>query len=373
MLAEFTSALSTESAGEDFAIDYSSSDEEVPLNPRVPSIQPLCLSTSTKLPKKECEVNEIGSYSSFENYEHNKTHSPPGPAVSNQKLPAASRKGQIKIDTKESGIVFPEARFHGEISSASSGRNVYDTEPQSPVLGLRRTQARSCSPLIKPKKTRVKFSSVSGLHKVRKRKLTASSIASVKRQILSKDETVQIDSSFNAETKVNKEEQNSLTSACGQCVSVSGAVNCNTKTRNYVSASEPGQYDRKFRVGEDASQGQSTNSYSLLQPEVLLRKQSLCEQSSDHCIEQIVQQNYNCQSNSSDLNNDLQPLAMTDSMSIKGTSEHCIDHEASQNITVPSEGSGSQVDYNIELPLTPIKHSLEGTDASEVSFPLLFV
>ncbi|XP_050693860.1 DNA repair-scaffolding protein-like isoform X1 [Eriocheir sinensis] len=403
ILAEFTNSLSKESAGEDFAIDCSSSDEEVPLNPRVPVILSSCLSTSTRLPKKtKYEMNKSESYDSFKKHQHNKAHSPSRPSDSGQEAPAARRKGHIKnqeqaeertpvskvwsheklnlsntggfspvcttpltskikseIDINDPGIIFPSSEAtYDEASTHSSGAYANAFEPPSPVLGWRRTGAWSCSPLIKAKKTKVKTcSSASGSHKVPKRKLAISKTASVKRQIITEDEAVQTNLNFNEGREAEKENQSNL-----NIDSVISDVNCNTKTGNL---NESHGYDRESRVTQDGSQGQDTNSYPLLRPEAFKSEQSVLSQSSDHCIRQVVLPRCEDQSNSTFSNSDLQSTALTDLSPLQETPEHCVDHQASQIIVVASEGTDSQVDYNIEMPLTPSKHSLEGTDVSE--------
>lgn len=383
--------------GEEFAIDCSSSDEEAPLNPRMP----LCFPNSMQLSRKtECAMNKAESFNSSKKHQHNKAYSPSRPSDSEQESSAASKKRHSKyqeltegrtpvsrirskkklnlsnaegflpicinditsktineIDTKDSGMIFPsnEATFIDEASSHITGAYVNVSEPQSPILGLRKTAAWS-SPLIKTKKNKIKTSSsASGSCKIPKRKLDTSNIASVKRQLISEDETVQI----NTGTEANTKDQSNLN--LDSKLNVCSGLNSNTKTGKL---NESNEYDRESRVGQGRNQFQSSHSCFYPQPEAFQSEESLLNQAMDHCIKQAVPSKYEDQSDFTVSDKDLTDLSLT-----QGTPETCIDHQESQSIVVASEGTNSQVDYNIEMTLTPSKHSMEGTDVSEVSFP----
>lgn len=371
----------------------------------MPAILPSWPSSSARLPKRtKHETNKSEYYNSFKKDQLNKAQSPSIPSDSGQEAPSTSKMGHIKnqelaeertpvrrvrshkklilsntegflpvcaspptnkikseVDTHDPRVIFSSSEVtHDEVSSHRGGADVNASEPLSPVLGLRRSEARSCSPLIKAKRTKLQTrSSVPCSHKVAKRKLAISMTASVKRQIISEDETIQTNLSLNASTGADKENQSSL-----NVDSVSSNVSCNNKTRNL---NESLSYDREPTVTQDGGQEQDTSSSPLLQPESFKSEQPVSSQSSALCIEQAVLQRCEDQSNSTVSNRDLPSTALTDLSSPQETAQHCVDHEASQNIVVASEGTDSQVDYNIEVPLTPTKHSVEGTDVSEVS------
>lgn len=398
-----------ESAGEDFAIDCSSSDDEVSLNPSVPLIMPLYLSPVTKLPPKtECEIDKTENYVSFKQHQYNKVLSPPESSDSDQESPAVSGRGQRKlqepggkriplstlcshekfnltntkdflpvctlsdtnksknkINIKESGVMFPssEASQYDEATPHNSRAYGNAFEPHSPVLGRRRNAASLCSPLIKTKKTKDRTCSfVSGSHKVSKRKLAISNIAPVNRQIFVRDETAQINVNYNARADISKEKHKKLYD--------SSDLNCYTKTGNLKDkfASVPDKYEKESTIGQDASQDQNLSCYCIPRPEVFRQEQSLSDWSDDHHIKKIVPK-YEDQISSTNSDSDLQPVALTGRSSTQGISQLCVDHQPSQNIAATSEGVDTQADYNIEIPLSNNKHLLDGITLCEVSFP----
>lgn len=274
-----------------------------------------------------------------------------------------------KMDTRRNELVLP-VRGTGCVETLPhpSTSDITVLEPQSPILGAKRIVAGPCSPVVRTKKGQIKSSSpILGSCKVPKRKLTLCDGASAKRQINRDD--ISINSKFKTGVVAKEEEHRNVDSCQGNYVN-NNYLNSNARTRNLndVHEAKLSTFSQSRAEQNEITQSQHRNLHHHLPiPSRCSREEQTPSRCSVDLNERIILLGSCDSQGDSKTSDDFKPLALSDISPSQGHLGLCVDDCASQSIAVPSEGTNSQLDLNIEAPLTPCKNSLNSSDICEVS------